>query len=326
MQKPVVCPWCSAEFEIDLSKSALPYECPGCCEKLSAGSLLHPNFDSNALEISHGQSLAAAQNLHRFSLAYVYRKDADNKGASGTLVTIGRRLLMATTAHSIPSRVDWITPVPKLRPDDVKSVPSIIRLEKNDDVDVGLVELDPAAAFSLGMESITLDRVSDLQTGRHNVRAWLIGYPAVRQVKNFPEAGVLGFQGLSISCEPIDPIAWGSIPVRSGEQHALREDRDVMIHYSLTEPLFVHADNVDKHEFAPDPRGVSGGGLWQCRTSAEGRIWSAEELCLIAIQSNWPKFGNHLQATQIVHWLRLVAATYPDLADEITERFPRATC
>jgi hypothetical protein len=46
-------------------------------------------------------------------------------------------------------------------------------------------------------------------------------------------------------------------------------------------------------------------------------------LCLFAIQSSWCKGREHLKAIQIIHWLRLVAETYPELRRELCARFPR---
>jgi hypothetical protein len=171
------------------------------------------------------------------------------------------------------------------------------------------------------MEAIKVDRIRDLGTGREGVRSWLIGFPAAKLQPDHA-ASILRFEATSLSFEPIAPIAWHGVPLANNDaSHDI--DAHVLLHYSMGEPLFVHSENANRDTFAPEPFGLSGGGLWQCPESREGRVWSPSMLCLFAIQSNWCKGREHLKAIQIVHWLRLVAKTYPELREELSTNFPR---
>jgi hypothetical protein len=321
----VVCPWCFETFDIDPAKGALPYSCPNpeCGEQCSIGTLRHPSFDPNASHINHGLTTAAASHIYAFSLPYVSGKTGM---ASGTLVQLGSRCLIATTAHSLPSKPERIECVQKREPKDAVRLPHVIRVEKADGVDVGLIELEADAPQLLGMSAITINQIADLGSGRHGARAWLAGYPKQQLVPHYQEKGILGFCGLITSCEPIDPIAWASVDIGPIDDAPgqLCEEMHALINYSLSEPVYRGLDDKLAAEFAPKPYGMSGGGLWQCfEPTADDALWSPEKLRLIAIQSSWPRQGDHLKTIQVIHWLRLVADTYPELAAELCRQFPR---
>jgi len=316
------CAWCGTEFDVDPVQGAYAYQCPGCPEQLSLGALRHPSFDPKALDIGHSLSMAACQNLYRHSLAYVFVKGDRPSAGSGTLVKLGDRVLISTTRHTIPRRKDLVTCVAKLPPEKVERVPKVLNLAKSDNHDVGLIELEADAPRLLGMDVIEVDRIADLESGRHYCKAWMIGYPKANQRANCPQQGVLGFKGNSMTCEPIDPIAWGGIRMGKDDEPLCADDH-VMTYYSLDGKLFVHSENPNRDEHPPEPFGISGGGLWQCRTPAEDRVWSPDELCLFAIQAAWCAGHEHLKAIQVIHWLRLVAETYPELREELCEQFPR---
>lgn len=321
----VRCPWCLARFDIDPTLAAFPYKCPNpdCREISTIGTLRQPNFGTHAVHLSLGLTKAASDNVYGHTLAYVYN---NKKIASGTLIQIGNRCLVATTAYSLPGIPSKVECVPKLKPEQIGSLPTVVAVTKSDSADVGIIELESDAPHLLGMDAITIGRIADLQSGRHGCRAWLIGYPEKQLVPHYGMKGILGFQALSASAEPIEPAAWAKVDVGKidDEPGELSKDMHVLIHYNTTEAVYSGVDDSTAAESAPEPYGMSGGGLWQTpEATADTAIWSASNLCLFAIQSSWPKQGEHLKAIQVIHWLSLVADTYPELSDELTERFPR---
>ena len=70
-----------------------------------------------------------------------------------------------------------------------------------------------------------------------------------------------------------------------------------------------------------EPRGMSGGGYWQKIDTSTADVWLPDDYGLIAVQSRWWGLGRYLQATQIIHWLRLVWAKRPDLHDALKSQF-----
>ena len=57
---------------------------------------------------------------------------------------------------------------------------------------------------------------------------------------------------------------------------------------------------------------MSGGAIWIVEY-LEGEVWSPDRACLIGIDQSWSESRKWARGTQIQHWLRLVAANYPDL-------------
>ena len=317
----VACGWCKARFEVDPRDGALPYQCPECPEQLSLGSLRYPNLNSKAISIHHHVGDAVAENLRRHSLAFVYSRRKSRAG-SGTLVSIGNRLLIATAGHTVPESPEHVTLVGKRTPYQVECAPAILAVARSEVHDVGLIEVACDAPGQMGMEPIGIGRIADLGSGRHHRSSWLVGYPSASQIPNSPKPGVLGFVGHVAACEPIDPIAWHRIKLGKDDD-PLDPDGHAMFYYSVTDPLFVHPDNPCRDEFAARPHGMSGGGFWQAPQSTEGRNWYPHDVCLYAIQSAWCFGHMHVKAIQIIHWLRLVADTYQHLREELIDAFPR---
>jgi hypothetical protein len=94
---------------------------------------------------------------------------------------------------------------------------------------------------------------------------------------------------------------------------------DVFLPYLIGEEMIHLGENVGPG--LSSPPGLSGGGVWQ-RSTEESAIWTAENYELIAVQSMWPRRGRYLQATQIIHWLRLVYASCVDARRPLMEQFP----
>ena len=71
-----------------------------------------------------------------------------------------------------------------------------------------------------------------------------------------------------------------------------------------------------------EPFGMSGGGYWQPQVALKRAVFTPEHYSLIAIQSHWWGLGRYLQGTQIIHWLRLVLSTRPELRSTLEQAFP----
>jgi hypothetical protein len=259
-------------------------------------------------------------------MPFIYRKDAENKVGSGTLVNFGGRCLVATAGHTIPAKPERVKLVPMKPPESVERLPRVINMKSAGDVDVGLVEIETDAPQLLGVKAITIDEIADLSFGRPAM-AWLVGQPEKQQTFD-AERRLLSFQRLCLTCEPTDPMTWEAVREQVGKLDdvtgTLAADIHVLIYYDFSEPTYWPLEYTRATDTTPEPPGMSGGGLWQCReATGHDAIWSPDRLCLFAIQSSWPKRGQFLKAIQVIHWLRLVATTYPELCSELQKRFPR---
>jgi hypothetical protein len=94
-------------------------------------------------------------------------------------------------------------------------------------------------------------------------------------------------------------------------------DIDIFLDY---QPGFTVLDGkqLDRPPTAP---GLSGGGIWDHGYSLTSRFWKPSEIRLFGIQSGWQKERGYLRGVQIVHWLRIVHAHYPETRAELEESF-----
>jgi len=107
---------------------------------------------------------AISDALVRHSLAYI----ADGENASGTLVAIGDREFIATTAHTISPSLRSLVLIGHgfhpLKRDDIKIVKA--GRAKGGEPDVAYIELEPGTTKRLGRESIGVDRICDAGPGQ----------------------------------------------------------------------------------------------------------------------------------------------------------------
>ena len=81
----------------------------------------------------------------------------------------------------------------------------------------------------------------------------------------------------------------------------------------------VRMDN-DNPVMLPNPKGMSGGGLWD-QGFENNELWTSESAKLIGVQSSWYPKVRYACVVQIVHWLRLIHANYPDLRAILEAQF-----
>jgi hypothetical protein len=316
----VVCPECQATFEVEPATSASSFPCPQCGISSSLGALRNPDLRPEALAIAGATGEASTENVYRYTVAYVYpTSDGGVDGASGTVIQIGPRLLLATVGHAVPKSIKSVALVKKAGLLTPESLTYVTRRMVSSSADVAVFELEPNAITRAGLEAIGLERIHDGQTGSPNFKARLIGFPKSWIVAKNPLPGLKRFHGLGYGCEPIEPSRWPAIGVA---EDTFDEGRDIVVEYSHDTIDF--GRKLDVPPGVPDPFGMSGGGIWQ-RTVAvpADEIWTAEGLCLFGIQSSWLDKKGYLKAVQIIHWLKLVADEYPELRAELQERFPR---
>jgi predicted RNA-binding Zn-ribbon protein involved in translation (DUF1610 family) len=316
--EPVQCSWCDHPFQIAPASSPRAFDCPNCGEPNTLGALRSRLRIPNPGEVVRTRGQAVTDNISRCSLAYGFlNARGEEELASGTLVQIRDRQFMATVAHARPAHVEQVTFARNgkfLAPGEWNG--AIRRIANTgSDADVAAIELAPETGVRLGIEAIGLDRICDLGPGTSETPARVIGYPSAWILS---KKQARGFFALSYGCEPVEAYRWHGITKKANDFDA---GVDVFVFYCDD---VVDIGRTQAPGGLPDPRGMSGGGFWQRPApTPTDRIWNPEDVRLFAIQSRWLVDAEFLRGVQIAHWLKLVADHYPDLADELTDRFPR---
>jgi hypothetical protein len=235
--------------------------------------------------------------------------------SSGTLVSICDRLFICTASHCV-SRTDDHVWVLSGEP-TISTDPHILIVNKgyyldDNDPDVGFLELgtDDATEF-LKKEACPVDRLAIRGIGRPFRPTILIGCPDA-YLKREEQNGCVSFL----------PQTFGYIvvPKPANEWHTVINP-DPRKHIILDYPD-TSGERTDNGQQAhlPIPVGMSGGGLWD-HGFEDNVIWTSDSARLIGIQSSWHPTLRYAKAIQIVHWLRLIHANYPDLRPTLEAQF-----
>jgi len=317
----VKCPWCENPFDVIPNSSASGFKCPHCAIESSLGSLRNPNLNPNALALAEFTSLAATENVYRSTAAYVFiDKTGVENVASGTVVEFGDLRLLATVAHSVPKNLDSIELVKRSKLIHPSRINCVTRRVAHTSLDLALFELDPNSLAQANLEAVGVDRILDAGVGNTSRKSRLCGYPSAHIVENHLVRGVRAMFALCYGCETIEASRWKNV-VKNPD--SLKSDLHVVVEYN---PDVVDSTSVTLPvpSGLPRPYGMSGGGLWQRDSLAkDDEIWSADAYCLFAIQAAIFVDKPFLKATQIIHWLKLVADNYPKLRGDLESRFPR---
>jgi hypothetical protein len=266
--------------------------------------------------------LAVGYNLLRSTAAYINLKDG--RAASGIVVEVAGRFLVATTAHSIPSHpVGHLSFVGNREAKIDQNVPPILRFGRDDDQgrDVAYLELDCEwVEQNLGKSGIPLSRIHPCGTGEQNCWTFVCGYPTEQIQIERLRRGAVELKKFTVQCygnKVLNPAQWD---VLSEESRSPSQAVDVFIPYPQDDDVVCYgaltADQLS------EPFGMSGGGYWQKQARDQRTVWAAEDYCLIAIQSRWWGLGRYLQGTQVIHWLRLLLRHEQELRPALQSAFP----
>jgi hypothetical protein len=260
------------------------------------------------------------------TIAYVNLKDG--KAASGTLIEVGERIFLATTAHSIPRRpVGTLSFVGNTATKIDRNIPPILSYAKEPDYqqrDVAYVELDREfVEVTFGKAAIPLQRVYPCATGQDNWWTIVAGYPCdeIRSIQEVREQAETKLFTLECWGNKLLMLArWNAL----GKRHRSPDERlDVFIPRPIDDDFVALGPlQNQKPGQLSEPFGMSGGGYWQPNLALTTRLWSPEHYSLIAIQSHWWGRGRYLQGTQIIHWLRLLWEHQADVRQFLENAFP----
>ena len=116
---------------------------------------------------------------------------------------------------------------------------------------------------------------------------------------------------------PIKPANWPNV---SSADPASDQAVDIFLPFDPEEEMW-HYEEDEENDNLPEPRGVSGGGLWQ-GTLTKVELWNAEAVRLFGIQNRSNEQEKYVRGCQITHWLRLLYEHYSDLRPVLIAAFP----
>ena len=170
--------------------------------------------------------------------------------------------------------------------------------------DVGYLEIEPpVAAGLLGKEALPLDRMVGDGVLRKGHLAVVVGGPGERIVLR-PEPLEIRSECIGYASLPIVAEDWTGRDFDGPTSSEI----DMFLEYPKGPCLNVGKERVEK---SPDPRGMSGGGVWD--QGIDDDLWHPGRARLYGIQTAWHPGKGYLQAVQINQWLKLVRQDYPDL-------------
>ena len=282
----------------------------------------------------------AGEFLRKHSVLFMYEKSGERTSASGTLVQIGDRLLVATARHTIPrgsqmlefigANMICVDSSPEVAPGKRiwtgQRPAKVVNGKRHQEFDVGLIELESSALSVLGHEAIPLSGIS-IRTPQFGRTAFVYGFPSEfeRSQKISESSGFLRVGSMTYPNPVLAPEEWPHVP---DHDTTPEESVDCFMRYCRDDEMKAIVpigrnrglDLSGFPERLPAVHGMSGGGFWQRWTPVNDReLWLACDYELFAIQSSWYEPSRYIRGVQIRHWLDLVAESYPDLKPMIDE-------
>lgn len=278
------------------------------------------------LAIATESSQALHKHLSRYAVSVFDTNDDPTPQSwgvfSGTLVSIGERVFMATASHCVQTPASssryWILgDQPRLKSEGIPVVVAAWSTPNNFP-DVGVFELDGVSLANCTPKiPCPIDRLKISGTGRSDRLASLVGNPG-QYLEKESRSSRQGLKAVVISYNSL-PIGISEWP-RFKADPALDQGVDILMHYPSGTGDTTQLDTGLPIEL-PNPEGMSGGGLWDQGFGIKG-VWSVDDAFLFGIQRAWFSHHRFVRAVQIKHWLRLVYQHYPDLHTILDGQFP----
>ncbi len=237
--------------------------------------------------------------------------------ASGTLVRIGDRVLVATAKHVIPRKPCGRLAVLGGNPTDLKEgVLGVVRSGVSRTADVGYLEIDGAVALSyLDRSPVPLCMLSiDPPPSEDHRLLTVVGAPSCL-TKQSP--GCIEIGQISYTSRVLDQ----SSSVVGQVDPPVRSNVDLLLDYPHEGTGRIDS-SVWNSMSAPAPPGMSGAGIWDCGLDDLG-LWSPDRARLVGIQSAWHAQKRYIRGAVVRWWITLIHHDYPELRGEVAKTFPR---
>jgi len=231
-----------------------------------------------------------------------------SEGGTGVKIRLKERYFIATAAHVIPDSHDIRVLV---RGSENRFVCQFIDWKTDKEVDIGLLELCPDDAESLGGEfvedsGIVIDFPLDEKWS-----VLLCGYPGQligisEQRKENVRERSFDFRSMACFTGTIPRNEWPTESV----SRPLAQDAELFVRFDSD----VELEQIDFREPTPrlkqahlgtyEPAGMSGGGIWGDSRPREDKLWTPETP-LLGIATSVHKKGGWMRGTRIAHWVKL---------------------
>jgi len=259
--------------------------------------------------------------LRPFTVAIITPDTGEENVFSGTIIRVGKRLLIATAAHPVRNAdVSLLRPyAPSVKNrQDKQSIFKSLKFHAS--LDICCLEVDSQFEESyFGNSFCHLDNIACYGVGRKDKPLLVIGTPScfTKLAKLSMDKSRLQATQLTYLTKVIEEKECPDfVP-----EHFKASDpaTDIFLQYPKgTGKTFKVAS--DEAIELPIPRGISGGGLWDLDFNLS-ELWSPHSAKLIGIQTDWYEETECLRAVQIKHWLRLVYEHFCDLREILIARF-----
>lgn len=238
-------------------------------------------------------------------------------GGSGVTIRLGNRCFVATAAHVIPSNHDIQILVGDGHEDNVGQFAA---RHIDEEHDVGLLELDGAAARRINREFTEPGAFLRQVDQAHAYAATVVGYPGQLAETESRIAGdtlfrTHSFRTLTLVTTLIPLADWPTSNLFQRRQPDAAFDHFV----SFDSTLSILQRNLTDLDGGESPSaidevhlaGMSGGGIW-LEHRVEGKLWTASPILaglITGATRNWAR------GTQMNCWLRLVVRHYPEFRE-----------
>ena len=230
-----------------------------------------------------------------------HNEDQPFDHGTGTLVQIGDERIVVTAAHVVkrhePERLQIVGAenASNLRNAPVEK--EVLGGGLDEDLDVGFIRVTPIVVERLkGKSFITLDEL--FPVGVSDDLSLNFGMPEAAHQKENNK--VHRYDSFSYFTNIPDDFDW-----KSHEQRPL----DVWMDY----PAEVENTLTGRVEALPDPKGMSGGGIWRARFK-DAKIWTPERVRLISINSEFYEEKRQIRANRTEALVQLLARHLPAAA------------
>ncbi|WP_145091840.1 hypothetical protein [Anatilimnocola aggregata] len=278
---------------------------------------LNRELETRAQSDQHRSEFDAIwHNLAERSLRYAVLERRNCREGTGVFVRIGNQEFIATCGHVLKEDL-----CPTAMPQQVllarkgitrveEAGKSVLRVNVNGEMDVGYIAIVPGTSESLGHQAIEIDRICNFGRGQPGRNSFLWGYPDWSEAPHnhrMSKSGNVDLQPINYAFPLLAADEWGDL---EDSRFPFKKSRDIVFRYDRHEDLKCGDGTL------PNPKGMSGCGLWQGITRiGPNDLWVAEDIKLIGIQCGVgrPDSPPFARCVQIHHWLSLVANDFPSL-------------
>lgn len=242
--------------------------------------------------------------------------------SSGTLVSVGERLFVATASHSVGDiQQDMTVRFHLSRHHGLTVEGSIVAVGRrwHDDPDVGYLEIGGnGAADILREQACGLQQIEDHRAGGAPRPTILIGFPNEYVTPAPPGVESIAARlptSLTYLTSPLEVEEW---PRLSADSVHSDPNRDMFFAY----PKDGGKDLLTGESLSrPAAKGMSGGGVWDVGFG-DALYDGTEAARLVGLIVSWSRENDFIRAVQIRHWLRLLHDEYRDLRPLLDKAFP----